>query len=102
MDKIFISALPLSTVIGTLPEERELAQKIILELKDKFINLKPTLNISKTPDMPEGFDDIQNILLSLGYEEDEIKSAIKQVCDLGKNTKENEEFLRITLQILSA
>lgn len=80
----------------------KLAQKIILELKDKFINLKPTLNISKTSDMPEGFDDIQNILLSLGYEEDEIKNAIKQACDLGKNTKENEEFLRITLQILSA
>lgn len=80
----------------------KLAQKIILELKDKFINLKPTLNISKTSDMPEGFDDIQNILLSLGYEEDEIKSAIKQACDLGKNIKENEEFLRITLQILSA
>ena len=33
MDKIFINALPLSTVIGTLPEERDLPQKIILDLE---------------------------------------------------------------------
>ena len=33
MDKIYINSLPLSTVIGTLPEERELAQKIILDLE---------------------------------------------------------------------
>ena len=33
MDKIFINALPLSTVIGTLPEERELSQKILLDLE---------------------------------------------------------------------
>lgn len=33
MDKIFISELPLSTIIGTLPQERELAQKIIVDLE---------------------------------------------------------------------
>ena len=33
MDKIFINDLPLNTVIGTLPEERELAQKIFLDLE---------------------------------------------------------------------
>ena len=33
MDKIYINALPLSTVIGTLPEERDLPQKIILDLE---------------------------------------------------------------------
>ena len=33
MDKIFINDLPLSTVIGTLPEERDLPQKIILDLE---------------------------------------------------------------------
>ena len=33
MDKIFITGLPLSTVIGTRPEERDLQQKIILDLE---------------------------------------------------------------------
>ena len=33
MDKIFISELPLSTIIGTLPQERELAQKLIVDLE---------------------------------------------------------------------
>ena len=33
MDKIYINSLPLSTLIGTLPVERELPQKIILDLE---------------------------------------------------------------------
>ena len=33
MDKIFITGLPLLTVIGTRPEERDLQQKIILDLE---------------------------------------------------------------------
>ncbi|MBR2910882.1 MAG: dihydroneopterin aldolase [Lentisphaeria bacterium] len=33
MDKIFITGLPPSTVIGTRPEERDLQQKIILDLE---------------------------------------------------------------------
>lgn len=33
MDKIFITGLPLSTVIGTLPEERHQPQTIFLDLE---------------------------------------------------------------------
>lgn len=80
----------------------KLAQKIILELKDKLINLQPTLNISVKSDIPEGCEEVQKILLSLGYEENEISNAIKQACATGKNFEENEEFLRVLLQILSA
>lgn len=79
----------------------KLAQKIILELKDKLINLQPTLNITQKTDLPAGTEDIQKILLSLGYEEDEILNAIKQACSLGNVSENNEEFLRKTLQILS-
>lgn len=79
----------------------KLAQKIILELKDKLINLQPSLNISTKEDMPENTEDIQKILLSLGYEESEIINAIKQAWALGKTSNESEEFLRATLQILS-
>ncbi len=80
----------------------KLAQKIILELKDKLINLNPTIQSSKTVDMPDGTEDIQNILISLGYSEEEISKAINQAISTGKNVNDNEEFLRATLQILSA
>lgn len=81
----------------------KLAQKIILELKDKLINISADLKISSTSsDVPNGAEDIQKVLLSLGYEEDEILSAIKQACNLGNNPNKQEDFLRVTLQILSA
>ena len=80
----------------------KLAQKIILELKDKLINLQPSLNISAKTDVPEGSEEVQQILLSLGYEEKEISNAMKQVLATGKNFNGNEEFLRILLQILSS
>ena len=80
----------------------KLAQKIILELKDKLINLSTDLKISQNSDIPSETEDIQKILLSLGYEEEEIATAIKQACSKGKNPSQNEEFLRATLQILSA
>ena len=71
-------------------------------MKDKLINLSTDLKISKNTEMPAETEDIQKILLSLGYEENEIASAIKQACQQGKNPIQNEEFLRATLQILSA
>lgn len=80
----------------------KLAQKIILELKDKLINLSTDLNFSQNSEIPSEAQDIQKILLSLGYEENEIENAIKQACIQGKNPSQNEEFLRTTLQILSA
>ena len=79
----------------------KLAQKIILELKDKLINLNPTIQASAHADMPAGTEDVQNILISLGYSEEEISRAINQAVATGKNPQENEEFLRATLQILS-
>ena len=44
---------------------------------------------------------VKNILISLGYSEEEISRAINQAVATGKNPQENEEFLRATLQILS-
>lgn len=81
----------------------KLAQKIILELKDKFINLQPELKKSSiSAEIPSQTEDVQNILLSLGYEENEILSAIKQAISKGHDVNNSEEFLRVTLQILSA
>lgn len=81
----------------------KLAQKIILELKDKFINLQPELKKSSiSAEVPPQTEDVQNILLSLGYEEDEILAAIKHAISKGHDVNNSEEFLRVTLQILSA
>ena len=80
----------------------KLAQKIILELKDKFINLQPELKKSSlSVEVPPQTEDVQNILLSLGYDEKEILSAIKQAISKGNDVNNSEEFLRVTLQILS-
>ena len=81
----------------------KLAQKIIIELKDKLINVSADLKISNSGiDIPSGTEDIQKVLVSLGYEEEEIVNAIKQACKKGYNPSEQEAFLRITLQLLSA
>ena len=80
----------------------KLAQKIILELKDKLINISADFKVSKNNEIPSETEDIQKIFLSLGYEEEEITNAIKQACCQGKNPLQNEDFLRATLQILSA
>jgi len=79
----------------------KLAQKIILELKDKLIDLQNNFKPANKSDMPSETEDIQKILLSLGYEENEIVNAVKRACAQGKNAKDSEEFLRATLQILS-
>ena len=81
----------------------KLAQKIVIELKDKFINLQPELKKSSiSAEIPPQTEDVQNILLSLGYEESEILSAIKHAISKGYDVNNSEEFLRVTLQILSA
>lgn len=81
----------------------KLAQKIVIELKDKFINLQPELKKSSiSAEIPPQTEDVQNILLSLGYEENEILSAIKHAISKGDDVNNSEEFLRVTLQILSA
>lgn len=80
----------------------KLAQKIILELKDKLIDLSSDIKVSTDSDIPQNTEDIQKILLSLGYEEDEIINAIKQAYKSGVSVDEHEEFLRAALQILSA
>ena len=79
----------------------KLAQKIIIELKDKFINLKPEIMLSKSENLPEETIEIQNILLSLGYEKEEIQKSVEQVLKNGCKPQENEVFLRETLKILS-
>ena len=79
----------------------KLAQKIILELKDKLIKSElPKLSASSIP-QTQAISDTQAVLLSLGYEEDEIEDAIKKVMPTIMETSDSEEVLRKALTTLS-
>lgn len=82
----------------------KLAQKIILDLKDKLMSYKedepiviPTATVQKS----EAIDDAQTVLISLGYEKDEIKSAMSKAIAIIKDNSSAEEILKETLKILS-
>lgn len=83
----------------------KLAQKIILELKDKLINLQNTLPLTLSSDVEikdeQAIQDAQTVLISLGYEREEIKKAISKTMSFIKNPNDAEEILRETLKMLS-
>ncbi len=84
---------------------QKLAQKIILELKDKLMNyqeLEPiTVVQSEKFNDSRVFEDAQTVLLSLGYEKNEIKMAMTKVSAIVKSTATAEEILKESLKILS-
>src|SRR5574344_1841828 len=83
----------------------KLAQKIILELKDKLINMQDKLPVTIPDDIEikdeQGIADAQTVLVSLGYERDEIKIALKKALVVVKDTSNAEEILKETLKFLS-
>ena len=89
--------LTLAKGVGT-----KLAQKIILELRDKLIkaNITP-LNSSETFVESQASKDTFSVLQSLGYEYDEIKSAINVVSSRVSDSNDSEELLRECLKHLS-
>lgn len=83
----------------------KLAQKIILELKDKIMKYQTTEPIrvqSASNQHPQAIDDAQTVLVSFGYERDEIKNAISKAVLLVKDNATAEEILKESLKILSA
>lgn len=81
----------------------KLAQKIILELRDKLIKA----NISVVTDKMSGTEltpacqEATSILLSLGYTDDEINTALNMVINKCENKNNSEEILREALKYLS-
>ncbi len=85
----------------------KVAQKIILELKDKLINwAKVTpddiedIEISKDVNK-EVIIEVQSVLISLGYSENEAKGAIKEVLSYKKDCSKTEDILKYSLEYLS-
>ena len=84
----------------------KLAQKIILELKDKLMNYQTKEPIKITSITPAKIDDrsvedAQMVLVSLGYERKEIQDAISKAVALLKEKASAEEILKEALKILS-
>lgn len=78
----------------------KLAQKIILELKDRLMKTelpKASTSLPKSPAM----DDTLSILLSLGYEEKEIEDAIAKIMPTIEDSSNSEEVIRKALTCLS-
>ena len=83
---------------------QKLAQKIILELKDKLINYqdKEPILIETTKSINnQAMEDAQAVLTSLGYKREEIKSAMSKAVAQLDTTASAEDILKTTLQILS-
>lgn len=85
----------------------KLAQKIILELKDKLMNYQTKEPIKITSITPakvdnQAVEDAQMVLVSLGYERAEIQDAISKTVAILNDKASAEEILKESLKILSA
>lgn len=90
----------LTTAKGVGPK---LAQKIILELKDKLMNMKTKTPIKITSvkiKNTQAVTDAQMVMESFGYEQDEIKDAISKVLK-GNPDFSAEDILKNALKLLS-
>jgi Holliday junction DNA helicase RuvA len=78
----------------------KLAQKIILELKDKLMKTDLPKTTESLP-QSQAISDTQAVLLSLGYVDSEIEDAIKRVMPTVSDSSNSEEVLRKALTALS-
>ncbi len=79
----------------------KLAQKIILELKDKLMKADvPKISNPKIP-QNQAVLDAQTIMESLGYENQEIENALARILPTIENADNAEEILRKALTCLS-
>lgn len=78
----------------------KLAQKIILELKDKLMKTELPKSSSSLP-QNQAISDAQAIMLSLGYDNKEIEDALANVITTVEDSSNPEEILRKALTCLS-
>lgn len=83
----------------------KLAQKIILELKDKLTNYQGekhiSSNIKNTFTPSQNIEDAQMVMLSLGYDKNEIINALSKVVEKVSTEASAEEILKESLKLLS-
>ena len=85
----------------------KVAQKIILELKDKLINWSnvtpvDVADIETSKEInSDSIIEVQSVLISLGYSVNEAKNAIKEVLNYKKDCTKTEDILKYSLEYLS-
>ncbi len=85
----------------------KVAQKIILELKDKLINWSNITSVDVADIEPskelshEAIAEVQSVLISLGYSGNEAKAAIKETLSHKKECTKTEDILKYSLEYLS-
>lgn len=84
----------------------KVAQKIILELKDKLINWSNVtpVDVSDIDVKQAGTEilvEVQSVLISLGYSAEEAKTAVKNVLSVRKELHKTEDILKYSLEYLS-
>ena len=84
----------------------KLAQKIILELKDKLMNYQTKepikiTSISEVKQDNQAIEDAQMVLVSLGYERKEIQNALSKAVSVLSDNASAEDILKESLRILS-
>ncbi len=84
----------------------KVAQKIIIELKDKLINWSNVTpvdiaDIDAKNIAQESVVEVQSVLISLGYSVNEAKAAIKEVLNYKKDCVKTEDILKYSLEYLS-
>ena len=84
----------------------KLAQKIILELKDKLMNYQTNEPVKigglGAKQNTQAVEDAQTVLTSLGYERNEIKNAMSKAATVVKENAAAEEILKEALKVLAA
>ena len=78
----------------------KLAQKIILELKDKLMKTDLPRTACPLP-QNQAINDAQLVMLSLGYDDKEVEDALMQVISTVEDNSNPEEILRKALTCLS-
>lgn len=85
----------------------KVAQKIIIELKDKLINWSNVTPVDvsdiniKDIEQESIVVEVQSVLISLGYSVNEAKTAIKEVLNYKKDCTKTEDILKYSLEYLS-
>lgn len=95
----------LSQIKGIGPK---LAQRIILELKDKMINWKDKIDFEYQPtdeitgsEASKSILEAEAVLLSLGYSKNEVQNSLSHAISCEINHDDPEELLRLALEWLS-
>ena len=113
-----INSFDVSTIVGLVLDGNykeltrakgvgpKLAQKIILELKDKLTNYGQTENISTASSSTvivssQNVEDATQVLYSLGYSKDEVSGAMKKVLERINSNAPAEDILKEALTLLS-